>query len=76
MLDVFFLLSVCVLRLLPELLEHEVEPVLFQSLLPPEANRRTVSNIFQRLLGKESLRLFYIAHKLKIVAGTDVILHV
>uniref|UniRef100_A0A8P4GQY3 Rad21/Rec8-like protein C-terminal eukaryotic domain-containing protein n=1 Tax=Dicentrarchus labrax TaxID=13489 RepID=A0A8P4GQY3_DICLA len=36
--------------LLPELDEQEIAPVLFQSLLPPEVDRRTVSNIFQRLL--------------------------
>ncbi|XP_072249374.1 meiotic recombination protein REC8 homolog [Leuresthes tenuis] len=36
--------------LLPELAELEVEPVLFHSLLPPEANRRTVSKLFQKLL--------------------------
>ncbi|MEQ2180529.1 hypothetical protein GOODEAATRI_002115, partial [Goodea atripinnis] len=39
-------------RLLPELMELE-EPVVFQSLLPPEVNRRTVSSIFHRLLGEE-----------------------
>ncbi|MEQ2275304.1 hypothetical protein XENORESO_001607, partial [Xenotaenia resolanae] len=37
-------------RLLPELMERE-EPVVFQSLLPPEVNRRTVSSIFHRLMG-------------------------
>ncbi|XP_027132783.1 meiotic recombination protein REC8 homolog isoform X2 [Larimichthys crocea] len=38
-------------ELLPELAEHEDETsVLFQSLLPPEVDRRTVSNIFHRLL--------------------------
>ncbi|KAM3613698.1 uncharacterized protein V6R79_003743 [Siganus canaliculatus] len=43
--------------LLPELAgEHEVIPVLFQSLLPPKVNRRTVSNVFQRLLGALSTR--------------------
>nr|XP_046256688.1 dual specificity protein kinase CLK2b isoform X2 [Scatophagus argus] len=39
----------------PELDKQEVAPVLFQSLLPPEANRRTVSSIFQRLLGRFQL---------------------
>ncbi|XP_032374948.1 meiotic recombination protein REC8 homolog [Etheostoma spectabile] len=33
-----------------DLPEHGDAPVLFQSLLPPEVDRRTVSNIFQRLL--------------------------
>ncbi|XP_070690971.1 meiotic recombination protein REC8 homolog [Pempheris klunzingeri] len=42
--------------LLPELAEHQEAPVLFQSLLPPEVNRRTVSNIFQRLLESLSAR--------------------
>ncbi|XP_039972564.1 meiotic recombination protein REC8 homolog [Xiphias gladius] len=42
--------------LLPELAEHELAPVLFQSLLPPEVDRRTVSNIFQRLLETLSAR--------------------
>ncbi|KAM4735238.1 meiotic recombination protein REC8 homolog [Anableps anableps] len=42
--------------LLPELEGHEGEPLLFQSLLPPEVNRRTVSNIFQRLLENLSAR--------------------
>uniref|UniRef100_A0A3B5QIF4 REC8 meiotic recombination protein n=1 Tax=Xiphophorus maculatus TaxID=8083 RepID=A0A3B5QIF4_XIPMA len=37
-------------RLLPELVDFENEPVLFQSVLPSGANRRTVSCIFQRLL--------------------------
>lgn len=46
-----------VARLLPELAEGEVEPLLFQSLLPPEVNRKTVSNVFQRLLGKQALSL-------------------
>ncbi|XP_070767931.1 meiotic recombination protein REC8 homolog [Enoplosus armatus] len=41
---------------LPELAEHEAAPVLFQSLLPPGVDRRTVSNIFQRLLGTLSDR--------------------
>ncbi|XP_031708889.1 meiotic recombination protein REC8 homolog [Anarrhichthys ocellatus] len=35
--------------LLPDLPEHEA-PVVFQSLLPPDGDRRTVSNTFQRLL--------------------------
>ncbi|KAF7227102.1 meiotic recombination protein REC8 homolog isoform X2 [Nothobranchius furzeri] len=39
---------------LPELVEHEGESVLFRSLLPPEANRKTVSNLFQKLLEKLS----------------------
>uniref|UniRef100_A0AAZ1XI23 REC8 meiotic recombination protein b n=1 Tax=Oreochromis aureus TaxID=47969 RepID=A0AAZ1XI23_OREAU len=43
-------------RLLPELAEGEVEPLLFQSLLPPEVNRKTVSNVFQRLLASLSAR--------------------
>lgn len=46
---------VFVFRLLPELAEHEGAPVLFRSVLPPEVDRRTVSNIFQRLLGKASV---------------------
>ncbi|XP_041842712.1 meiotic recombination protein REC8 homolog isoform X2 [Melanotaenia boesemani] len=37
-------------RLLPESPELQVESVLFHSLLPPELDRRAVSNIFQRLL--------------------------
>ncbi|XP_041650161.1 meiotic recombination protein REC8 homolog [Cheilinus undulatus] len=41
---------------LPELTEHDETPVLFQSLLPPEVDRRTVSNIFERLLGTLSTR--------------------
>jgi len=44
-------------RLLAEL---EVEPVLFHSLLPPEANRRTVSNMFQKLLGKAEVSLAHV----------------
>ncbi|XP_042280189.1 meiotic recombination protein REC8 homolog isoform X1 [Thunnus maccoyii] len=36
--------------LMPVLAEHEVAPVLFQSLLPPDADRRAVSNIFHKLL--------------------------
>ncbi|XP_028327642.1 meiotic recombination protein REC8 homolog isoform X2 [Gouania willdenowi] len=40
--------------LLPELPEHEL--VIFQSLLPPDVDRRTVSNIFLRLLGHLSSR--------------------
>ncbi|XP_060937789.1 meiotic recombination protein REC8 homolog [Limanda limanda] len=40
--------------LLPD--EDESAPVLFQSLLPPEADRRTVSIIFQKLLGIASAR--------------------
>ncbi|KAF1387989.1 hypothetical protein PFLUV_G00085620 [Perca fluviatilis] len=36
--------------------EHGEEPLLFQSLLPPEVDRRTVSNIFQRLLETLSAR--------------------
>lgn len=51
----FVCLCVCPSRLLPDLAEHEAAPVLFQSLLPPEVDRRTVSNIFQRLLGKASV---------------------
>uniref|UniRef100_A0A671WUF4 Rad21/Rec8-like protein N-terminal domain-containing protein n=1 Tax=Sparus aurata TaxID=8175 RepID=A0A671WUF4_SPAAU len=43
-------------RLLPELAGHDMTPVLFQSLLPPEVDRRTVSNIFQRLLESLSAR--------------------
>ncbi|XP_075322619.1 meiotic recombination protein REC8 homolog [Odontesthes bonariensis] len=35
---------------LPELAELELEPVVFHSLLPPEADRRAVSNMFQKLL--------------------------
>ncbi|XP_076594082.1 meiotic recombination protein REC8 homolog [Chaetodon auriga] len=42
--------------LLPELAKQEEEPVLFQSLLPPEADRRTVSSIFLRLLENLSAR--------------------
>ncbi|XP_030014269.1 meiotic recombination protein REC8 homolog [Sphaeramia orbicularis] len=42
--------------LLPELAEHEEGPVLFRSLLPPDADRRTVSNCFMRLLGGLSSR--------------------
>ncbi|XP_026228666.1 meiotic recombination protein REC8 homolog [Anabas testudineus] len=42
--------------LLPELAEHEVAPALFQSLLPPEVNRKTVSTTFQRLLETLSAR--------------------
>lgn len=49
---------VCVYRLLPELAGHDMTPVLFQSLLPPEVDRRTVSNIFQRLLGEASVSVF------------------
>ncbi|XP_054903513.1 meiotic recombination protein REC8 homolog [Poeciliopsis prolifica] len=37
-------------RLLPELADFENEPVLFQSVLPSGASRRTVSCMFQRLL--------------------------
>lgn len=48
-------MCVCVCRLQPEFAEHEAASVLFKSLLPPEADRRTVSNIFQRLLGKFQL---------------------
>lgn len=47
---IFYVL--CVFRLLPDLAEFEEEAVLFQSLLPPEVNRRTVSSVFQNLLGK------------------------
>ncbi|XP_034030588.1 meiotic recombination protein REC8 homolog [Thalassophryne amazonica] len=36
--------------MIADLPESEEPPVLFHSLLPPEANRRTVSNIFHRLL--------------------------
>uniref|UniRef100_UPI0037E893D5 meiotic recombination protein REC8 homolog n=1 Tax=Semicossyphus pulcher TaxID=241346 RepID=UPI0037E893D5 len=42
--------------LLPDLTEHETTPVVFQSLLPPEVDRRTVSKIFQRLLETLSSR--------------------
>lgn len=49
------LVFLVVFRLLPELAEHEVAPALFQSLLPPEVNRKTVSTTFQRLLGKGSV---------------------
>ncbi|XP_045900243.1 meiotic recombination protein REC8 homolog isoform X2 [Micropterus dolomieu] len=42
--------------LLPELPRHEAAPVLFHSLLPPEVDRRTVSNTFQRLLETLSAR--------------------
>lgn len=45
-------MCLCVSRLMPELAEDEVPPVLFQSLLPPDADRRAVSNIFHRLLGE------------------------
>ncbi|KAM6995172.1 meiotic recombination protein REC8 homolog [Tautogolabrus adspersus] len=45
--------------LLPELTEQEAAPVLFHSLLPQEADRRTVSNIFQRLLETLSTRKVY-----------------
>ncbi|XP_062279093.1 meiotic recombination protein REC8 homolog [Scomber scombrus] len=38
------------LGLMPVLPEHEVAPVVFQSLLPPDADRRAVSNIFHTLL--------------------------
>ncbi|XP_032414729.1 meiotic recombination protein REC8 homolog [Xiphophorus hellerii] len=37
-------------RLLPELVDFENEPMLFHSVLPSGANRRTVSCVFQRLL--------------------------
>ncbi|XP_014903750.1 meiotic recombination protein REC8 homolog [Poecilia latipinna] len=37
-------------RLLPELADSESEPVLFHSVLPSGADRRTVSCVFQRLL--------------------------
>ncbi|KAK9513875.1 hypothetical protein VZT92_027376 [Zoarces viviparus] len=40
----------------PDLPEHEAAPVVFQSLLPPDADRRTVSNTFQRLLEALSAR--------------------
>ncbi|KAI3360505.1 hypothetical protein L3Q82_002392 [Scortum barcoo] len=42
--------------LLAELAGREAGPVLFRSLLPPEVDRRTVSNIFQRLLETLSAR--------------------
>ncbi|XP_078108942.1 meiotic recombination protein REC8 homolog [Sander vitreus] len=42
--------------LLLDLPEHEEAPVLFQSLLPPDVDRRTVSNVFQRLLETLSAR--------------------
>lgn len=42
---------VCVCRLQPELGEP-AECVVFNFLIPPEANRRTVSSAFQRLLGE------------------------
>ncbi|KAM6936729.1 LOW QUALITY PROTEIN: meiotic recombination protein REC8 homolog [Lycodopsis pacificus] len=42
--------------LLPDLPEHEAAPVVFQSLLPPDADRRTVSDTFQRLLEALSAR--------------------
>ncbi|XP_068592523.1 meiotic recombination protein REC8 homolog [Cebidichthys violaceus] len=42
--------------LLPDLPEHETAPMVFQSLLPPDADRRTVSNTFQRLLEALSAR--------------------
>ncbi|XP_060905406.1 meiotic recombination protein REC8 homolog [Labrus mixtus] len=42
--------------LLPDLTEQESSPVLFHSLLPQEADRRTVSNIFQKLLETLSTR--------------------
>uniref|UniRef100_A0A3Q3WST9 Rad21/Rec8-like protein N-terminal domain-containing protein n=1 Tax=Mola mola TaxID=94237 RepID=A0A3Q3WST9_MOLML len=47
-------LCVCVFvcRLQLELTELEAVPVLFKSLLPPEVDRRTVSKMFQRLLGE------------------------
>ncbi|XP_074539383.1 meiotic recombination protein REC8 homolog [Halichoeres trimaculatus] len=44
------------LGLLPELPEFEGAPVYFRSLLPPKPERRTVSNIFQRLLESLSAR--------------------
>uniref|UniRef100_A0A3P8UWY6 Rad21/Rec8-like protein N-terminal domain-containing protein n=1 Tax=Cynoglossus semilaevis TaxID=244447 RepID=A0A3P8UWY6_CYNSE len=44
---------VCWFRSLPP--EPASAPLLFHSLLPPEANRRTVSTIFRRLLGKGSV---------------------
>lgn len=49
-------MCLCVTRLLPESGEGEgegeVAPVTFRSLLSPDADSRTVSNIFQRLLGE------------------------
>ncbi|XP_068998801.1 meiotic recombination protein REC8 homolog [Embiotoca jacksoni] len=42
--------------LVPEVAEHEVAPVPFQSLLPPEADRKTVSNMFLKLLENLSSR--------------------
>ncbi|XP_045900242.1 meiotic recombination protein REC8 homolog isoform X1 [Micropterus dolomieu] len=47
--------------LLPELPRHEAAPVLFHSLLPPEVDRRTVSNTFQRLLGEASVSVISIS---------------
>ncbi|XP_059196109.1 meiotic recombination protein REC8 homolog [Centropristis striata] len=44
-------------RLLPDL------PVLFQSLLPPDADRRTVSNMFQRLLVTLSARELHVEQR-------------
>uniref|UniRef100_A0A096MH08 REC8 meiotic recombination protein b n=1 Tax=Poecilia formosa TaxID=48698 RepID=A0A096MH08_POEFO len=48
----FCILLLClrVPRLLPELADSESEPVLFHSVLPSGADRRTVSCVFQRLL--------------------------
>ncbi|XP_054861797.1 meiotic recombination protein REC8 homolog [Amphiprion ocellaris] len=37
--------------LFPEFPEHDVEPVFFSSLLPPNVRRKTVSGAFYRLLG-------------------------
>lgn len=55
----FMLVCVCVFvcRLQLELTELEAVPVLFKSLLPPEVDRRTVSKMFQRLLGEFQLVL-------------------
>uniref|UniRef100_UPI003AAFEB5E meiotic recombination protein REC8 homolog n=1 Tax=Centroberyx gerrardi TaxID=166262 RepID=UPI003AAFEB5E len=41
---------------MPELAEHDMPHVLFHSLLPPEVDRRTVTNIFWRLLENVSTR--------------------
>ncbi|XP_071326597.1 REC8 meiotic recombination protein b [Trachinotus anak] len=49
--------------LLPEFAEHEIEPVLFQSLLPSEVDRRTVSATFQRLLENLSNRKLHVEQK-------------
>uniref|UniRef100_G3PCW0 REC8 meiotic recombination protein b n=1 Tax=Gasterosteus aculeatus TaxID=69293 RepID=G3PCW0_GASAC len=46
----------CALRPLPDFPMHEMAPVGFWSLVPPDADRRTVSNSFQRLLEALSAR--------------------